>query len=497
MILSATGPLSGNLKDVPLSTLLHFLKFGCKTGILTVRRNLLLKSIHFQNGDILFATSNYPNDYLGALLLRAGKINFKQYELAEEYLKTTGKTQGAIFVEQGFIKPKDLFEALVTQVREILFSLFLWENALYNFKEVPLATEQSIGLSIDADEIVQEGLMRISDWTRLVGLLPPLDLILKKNPVQLSKPLKRSSNDNFVFNLIDDQRSIRDILTLASTMALSCAQILNVLIAVEILIPAVTVFKKTEETEENIERQKKSNETQQSGVIEEEVPWDDLPTEVRIQKIREVYAKISFQNYYQILNVTPRAAREDVKRAYFKLAKRFHPDRYRGGDLLGIEKEIEFIFIYLTRAYDTLLMDDKRSEYDKSLASPFLQKPSEEKLVQELFDRAESAYLANDLKNAIYFLEEIIRLLPESPENWAVYLRYGQILSRMPGKLREAVDAFRKSATLDSSKARPYVELGLAYGKAGLATKSAVAFQEALKREPDNKLAREELAKIG
>jgi curved DNA-binding protein CbpA len=496
MILPAGVPLSGNLKDIPLPILFHFLKINSKTGILTVRYSLFSKSIHFQNGDILFATSNYPDDYLGEVLLKSGKINFKQYEITEEHLKSTGKTQGAILVEQGFVKPKDLFETLVIQIKGIAISLFFWEDAVYSFKESLRSQEESIGVVVDPDEIIQDGLTRIFDWTRLVRLLPPLHFVIKKNLVQIAKPFKWSSNLDWVFNLIDGERSVRDILTLSSTKALSCAQILNFFITTESLLPSLPFSHEAAKQPEAVPEAKRSAVEKAGDKEEKEIAWEETPKEVQIQKIREVFAKISSQNYYQILGVAPDVEKETIKRIYFKLAKRYHPDRYRGGALLAVVKEVESIFIHLTRAYDALSVDQTRTAYDKSLKEHSLQPPSEVQLAQDFFSRAATAYAKNDLKNAVYFLEESIRLFPESPEKYTVYLRYGQVISRVPGKLREAVDAFRKSALLDSSKAEPYVELGLAYAKTGLNDKAATAFQEALKRDSENKLAYTELAKL-
>lgn len=495
MILPAVIPLSGNLKEIPLPILFHFLKISSKTGILTVRHGAFLKSLSFENGDILFATSNYPDDYLGEVLLKSGKINFKQYEITEEHLKSTGKTQGAILVEQGFVKPKDLFETLVIQIKGIAISLFFGEDAAYSFKESPRSQEESIGIAVDPDEIIQDGLTRIFDWTRLVRLLPPLHSVLKKNPVQSAKSFKGSSNLDWVFNLIDGERSVRDVLTLSSTKALSCAQILNFFIMTERLIPCLPFSHQAEQPRKAVPETKRSA-VNKAGDKEEKDIWEEMPEEVQIQKIREVFAKISSQNYYQILGVAPDAEKETIKYIYFKLAKRYHPDHYRVGALLEVVKEVESIFIHLTRAYEALSGDQTRTAYAKSLKDNPLQPPKEVQSAQDFFSRAATAYAGNDLKNAVYFLEESIRLFPESPEKYTVYLRYGQVISRVPGKLREAVDAFRKSALLDSSKAEPYIELGLAYGKTGLNDKAATAFQEALKRDPENKLAHAELAKL-
>jgi curved DNA-binding protein CbpA len=497
MISPTIVPLSGNLKEVSLISLLHFLRNNCKTGILTVNRALFSKSIHFQNGEILFATSNYPNDYLGEVLIRAGRIDFKQYEFVEEQLKSMGKTQTAILMEHGYLKPKDLFEVLLIQMKEIVISLFLWDDASYNFKAMSLSENESIGICIDPDEIIQDGLFRISDWTRLMRLLPPLHFVLKKNQAHGPKHFKVSPDAEWVFNLIDDTRSIRDVLSLSATKALSCAQMLNLLITTETIISALPFSPKMEK-EQAVFAGKKQNETKKIPVQEKkDTSWEDASNEVKIKEIREVFATLSSKNYYQILHVNHNADKEVIKRAYFKLVKRYHPDNYQGVALIDVIKDVQAIFIQITRAYDTLSIEATRNAYDHSLKENAIAQPSsEEQLAQAFFSRAATAYANNDLQSAVYLLEESIRLFPESPSKYTVYLRYGQILSRIPGKLREAVEAFHKSATLDLAQSEPHVELGLAYVKTNLTDKAIASFKDALKREPENKTAREELTRL-
>lgn len=64
-------------------------------------------------------------------------------------------------------------------------------------------------------------------------------------------------------------------------------------------------------------------------------------------------------DYYQILEVDHSATEEDVKRAYRKLAMRWHPDRNDGS------KESEEKFKDLTEAYDVLRDPQKRAAYDR------------------------------------------------------------------------------------------------------------------------------------
>lgn len=62
-------------------------------------------------------------------------------------------------------------------------------------------------------------------------------------------------------------------------------------------------------------------------------------------------------NYYDLLQVNPRAELETIERVYRMMAKRWHPDNQQTGDA---ER-----FRLLTAAYDTLRDPAKRKEYDR------------------------------------------------------------------------------------------------------------------------------------
>ena len=64
-------------------------------------------------------------------------------------------------------------------------------------------------------------------------------------------------------------------------------------------------------------------------------------------------------NYYEILNVSPEATVEDIKRAYRRLARQYHPDLNPG------DKTAEETFKNLVEAYDVLCDPQKREKYDE------------------------------------------------------------------------------------------------------------------------------------
>ena len=156
-----SSPLSGNFRIVPLPVILQGLQQGKATGTLTVSCNGVEKYVYVKHGQIIFATSTDGQDRLGEMLVKVGLLSRETLEAALKlYAKNAGlKKLGAILVENGFISPKDLFAGLKTQVKDIIYSLFLWDDAEYRFEESLPA--DVIQLQINLEELILEILQRI------------------------------------------------------------------------------------------------------------------------------------------------------------------------------------------------------------------------------------------------------------------------------------------------------------------------------------------------
>ncbi len=154
-------PLSGNIKSIPLSDILEDLRLRRASGTLILRRGGIEKGIHVKDGQIIFATSSESKDRLGESLVRAGKITQKNFELAlQQYKKHAGlKKMGAILVESGMVPPKELFSGLKIQVKDIIFSLFLWPDGVFEFDE--RLPSDVIQLQINFSELIAEIIARM------------------------------------------------------------------------------------------------------------------------------------------------------------------------------------------------------------------------------------------------------------------------------------------------------------------------------------------------
>src|SRR2546430_8896833 len=67
---------------------------------------------------------------------------------------------------------------------------------------------------------------------------------------------------------------------------------------------------------------------------------------------------MEYKDYYKILNVSRGASADEIKKAFRKLARKYHPDVNPG------DKKAELRFKEINEAYEVLSDPDKRRKYD-------------------------------------------------------------------------------------------------------------------------------------
>ncbi|HET6454406.1 MAG TPA: DnaJ domain-containing protein, partial [Armatimonadota bacterium] len=68
---------------------------------------------------------------------------------------------------------------------------------------------------------------------------------------------------------------------------------------------------------------------------------------------------MDYKDYYAVLGVTKGASEKEIKQAYRKLARKYHPDVNPGS------KEAEEKFKEISEAYEVLNDKEKRAKYDR------------------------------------------------------------------------------------------------------------------------------------
>src|SRR4030042_370255 len=94
---------------------------------------------------------------------------------------------------------------------------------------------------------------------------------------------------------------------------------------------------------------------------------------------------MAYRDYYETLGVSKNASNEEMKRAYRKLAMKYHPDRNPN------KKEAEERFKEINEAYAVLSDKEKRKQYDTFGAEGFHQRFTKEDISRFVWKKRHGA----------------------------------------------------------------------------------------------------------
>lgn len=164
--------IHGTLNTMNVSDLLQFLATGRKTGTLKIGRASITKQIYLQNGVIVGSNSNDPREYLGQALLHYSMIDEAQLQAAMEIQRQSGGKLGEILSARGILEPAVVLDVLRTRTLEIIYDLFIWEDAAFEFFENEPLPDDLIRIEVGATAVIMDGIYRIDEWARYRTVIP-------------------------------------------------------------------------------------------------------------------------------------------------------------------------------------------------------------------------------------------------------------------------------------------------------------------------------------
>ncbi len=182
------------LEDLTLPELLQQLHERGFTGVLALLREGVEKTLRFEEGRIVFATTSDPDERMGELLVTRGRITLEQYEKGSQAVRERRVRLGEALVDLEAIGPYQQVEVVTDHIRAITFGLFRWVDGSYQLREGLLEAHEAITLEMTLPEVVLGGIRGIDAWSRVVrgvgGLdaryLPASDLESRLGPLTLS-----------------------------------------------------------------------------------------------------------------------------------------------------------------------------------------------------------------------------------------------------------------------------------------------------------------------
>jgi hypothetical protein len=203
--------LSGSLAAFRLPDVLTFLASSRKSGTLTVTAKASEATVHFDDGAVVYASSNQESFRLGAVLLRKKKISVEQREAIDDLMKAEGGHFGQLAVKQGLLSDAQLSDFLKVQVSEIVYDCFVWPGGTFAFIEGTTVPPYAVTIAIDLSNLIMEGARRIAEWEECARLLPDSTAIFRVVANPESEKITLSADEWKILFLINGKRTLAEL----------------------------------------------------------------------------------------------------------------------------------------------------------------------------------------------------------------------------------------------------------------------------------------------
>jgi tetratricopeptide (TPR) repeat protein len=181
-------------------------------------------------------------------------------------------------------------------------------------------------------------------------------------------------------------------------------------------------------------------------------------------------------DYYEILGVSREASTSDIRKAYSIIAREKHPDRVT--DPVAKERAQEF-FKDATAAFNTLLNEKSRQEYDRSLSRPRLTTPAE--IAQDAYQRGLASLEARDAPAAVELLRSAVH---HQPGETRYHEALAAALARTAQGMREAIQCLERAIQLSPQSAGLHADLATLFLREGLSLRARREAELALRLAP-------------
>jgi len=205
--------LQGDLKDFSLSGLLQILGNEEKTGYLHLSAQDTEAKIFFKSGIIINASSTQKEFRLGYFLKSNGILSDQELKQYLQLCKKKGKKLGTLLVEHAHIAKETLRTLLHDQVREIIYSIFLWTEGQFTFHDMNFNVDWGMVTQIKPMEIILEGTRRIDEVSVIKKQIPSDTMVFRVSPTSIDKKgIKVNNTELFMLRLIDGTKNVRQLI---------------------------------------------------------------------------------------------------------------------------------------------------------------------------------------------------------------------------------------------------------------------------------------------
>jgi uncharacterized protein DUF4388 len=346
----------GKLADGDVAAQLARLYLQRLTGRLVLRRDAVEKVIFFDRGAPILGMSSDPDDRMGEMLVRQGRLTAAQLEQASEGLPRAERRLGVVLVEQGFIKPTELSIVVRRHFEEIIQSAFAWEDGEWSLGPGQ-PTQEIVLLDEHPAAIILAGIRRKYGAARLARCLGGgaqlLRLAAGRFPagdggLDLLSLMAVTPEERTIAELFDGARTLDEVRALSGArdeVVGGIAWALSVLGQLDRVTPGNVAVSAALGT---------------NGAGRHAAAGDR-------ERVLGRYALVEEGDYFQVLDLPRGASLDDVRRAHARLMGELAPTSLDAGLVAELGAELRAIRAVLDEALRVLGEAGMRRRYETHL----------------------------------------------------------------------------------------------------------------------------------
>jgi hypothetical protein len=512
--------MKGALADGVLPGLLRSLYVGRKNGKLRIENSEGCRTVRFQHGQIIGASSNLTDERLGETLVRTGHLPAADLERATEVVLRDRKRLGVVLREMGICDEDKLQDNISIHVHEILKKVFGTQSGTFEFVEMPEAIgDEDTTLKVSTGELILEAVDRVTDPAVVRRSLGDLGrrLALPSDPLLRFQKVTLTPTDGFLLSRVDGTSTAREVIAMLPLPEDEVCRSLLGLLSTG-LVEFTTPPPKREAPPRPAEPASVAppvSATPAAAATPSPAAAAPPPAppreniEDRRKEIVDAWTGLKTRNHYEILGLPTDAIQSEVKEAYFRLARRFHPDAQTNPALADMRDKLEAVFIRLGQAYENLKARAPASrpvapapapapapaappaEAPPPAAEPML----DSRTVAEIVARATKKMQEEKFWDAIQILEGVMNR-SEGKALARVRTLLAQCYLKNPNWVRRAEEQLQLVLAKDPNSVDALYVLATIYKNGGLKNRAISHLRKVLELKPDHETAHADLVEL-
>ena len=465
----------------------RILRLG-RSGALKISRGTAIRQLFIEKGRVIrYAASNLMAESLTEHLKQKGRFQADQMRRATA-AKQSSELLGSTLVRLGFLTAEEHRALVREMIEKVILAASRWDDASCEYQEGELPFTQPDDAGLPVGIAILSLARQAPDLDRLrrtlgeggsrVRLHPAPPLPLEQVPL--------SPAEGFLISRADGTLTVREIALMSplgseETERALCGLILSGMLSLDGAESEPALPGADSPVAADAPARPRPSRPQASAA-----PRAPRQPAGPVEEVLERFAALGGQSLYQVLGIASGVPESEIRRAYYSLAKRLHPDKFAEEET---KHRAEKLFAAITEAYATLSKTESRQEYDQALqpaAAKTGPETSPTDLARQNFLHGKAHLERHEMSRALSFFEHAVEQDPSREE----YRRYlGIVQSRNPRLRREAEASLLKAIELNPTVAENYAQLGVLYRKLGLAAKGDEFLQKALGWDPSNETA--------